>query len=128
MPAYTALCAVAVVLTLGLERVLSTGLLRDRRYWISLAIVIGFQFLVDGWLTCRPIVTYAEADFSGIRFGCTLGDPLPRTGRDLGMPLEDVVFGWAMITQSLLWWVWWGRRAKPSGPGQRSTGSSRPAS
>jgi lycopene cyclase domain-containing protein len=107
---YTLFCVLGLALTFGLERVLKTGLLRDRRFWITVAIVLFFQFLVDGWLTCRPIVTYAEAEFSGIRFGCSPTDPLPRTGRRLGMPLEDLLFGFAMITQALQWWVWWGRR------------------
>lgn len=103
---YTLFCAVALALTLGLEAVLRTGLLRDRRFWIAMAIVGFFQVLVDGWLTCRPVVTYAEAQFSGIRLGC----PASSLFAAGGMPLEDVVFGFAMITQALLWWVWWGRR------------------
>ncbi len=105
---YTLSCVVAVALTLGLERLLGTGLLRDRRYWIALAIVGGFQVLVDGWLTCRPVVTYDEAQFSSLRLGC------PPWGifRGDGMPLEDLLFGWAMVTQGLLWWRWWGRRLR----------------
>ena len=92
---YTLFCLAALAITAGLERILRTGVLRDRRYWITLAIVAFFQTLVDGWLTCRPIVTYAEHQFSGIRFGCPLW-PIFRAG---GMPLEDLVFGYAMITQ-----------------------------
>lgn len=111
---YTLFCAVAVAGTFLLERFLRTGLLRDRRYWIALAIVAGFQVLVDGWLTCRPIVTYEPAQFAGVRTGCTLADPWPSAGRALGMPLEDLAFGWAMITQGLAWWVWWGRRLGPT--------------
>jgi lycopene cyclase domain-containing protein len=107
---YTLFCVLGLALTFVLERVLKTGLFRDRRFWITVAIVAFFQFLVDGWLTCRPIVTYAEAEFSGIRFGCSPADPLPRSGRTVGMPLEDLLFGFAMITQALQWWVWWGRR------------------
>ena len=103
---YTLFCAVALLLTLGLEAVLRTGLLRDRRFWIAIAIVGFFQVLVDGWLTCRPIVTYAQAQFSGLRMGC----PASALFTAGGMPLEDVVFGFAMITQALLWWTWWGRR------------------
>jgi lycopene cyclase domain-containing protein len=110
MPGYTALCLVALALTVALERILRTGLLRDRRFWIAMAIVAVFQVLVDGWLTCRPIVRYAEAHFSGVRFGCSPGDFLPRRGRAAGMPVEDLVFGFTMVTQTLLWWVWWGRR------------------
>ena len=103
---YTLFCLVALALTLGLEAILRTGLLRDRRFWIAMAIVGFFQLLVDGWLTCRPIVTYAEEQFSSIRFGC----PPSSLFTAGGMPLEDVIFGFAMITQALLWWVWWGRR------------------
>lgn len=103
---YTLFCGVALALTLGLERLLRTGVLRDRRFWVSIAIVGGFQILVDGWLTCRPIVTYDEAQFSGIRLGCPPSD-LFSAG---GMPVEDLVFGFAMIAQGVMWWVWWGRR------------------
>jgi lycopene cyclase domain-containing protein len=103
---YTLLAVVALALTFGLEGVLRTGLLRDRRFWIAMAIVGFFQVLVDGWLTCRPIVTYAEEQFSSIRLGCP-DSALFSAG---GMPLEDALFGFAMITQALLWWVWWGRR------------------
>ena len=103
---YTLFCGVALLLTLGLEALLRTGLLRNRHFWIAMAIVGFFQILVDGWLTCRPVVTYAEAQFSGIRLGCP---PLSLFTAG-GMPLEDVVFGFAMITQALLWWTWWGRR------------------
>ena len=103
---YTLFCVVALGLTLALELLLRTGLFRDRRFWIAMAIVGFFQVLVDGWLTCRPVVTYAEEQFSGVRLGC----PSWSGFRAGGMPLEDVLFGFAMISQGLMWWVWWGRR------------------
>ncbi len=34
--------------------------------------------------------------------------------RASGMPLEDLLFGFAMISQGLMWWVWWGRRMDSS--------------
>ena len=39
-------------------KVFRTGLFRRPSYWISMVIVIGFQILVDGWLTklSAPIV------------------------------------------------------------------------
>lgn len=51
-------------------------------------------------------MTYAPAQFSGWRFGCP-PSPLFRAG---GMPAEDLVFGFAMTTQGMMWWQWWGRR------------------
>ncbi|MGH8901248.1 MAG: lycopene cyclase domain-containing protein [Egibacteraceae bacterium] len=110
---YTLFCLAALGITGGLEALLRTGLFRDRRYWIALGIVMFFQVLVDGWLTCRPIVTYAPAQFSGLRLGC----PPSHLFRSGGMPVEDLIFGFAMITQGLMWWVWWGRRlASPTQP------------
>lgn len=103
---YTALCVVGLALTFGLERLLRTGVFRDRRYWIAMGIVVFFQILVDGWLTCRPIVTYNEATFSSLRLGCPGWEGFAAGG----MPLEDLAFGFAMVTQALMWWRWWGRR------------------
>ncbi|GMA89125.1 hypothetical protein GCM10025868_43750 [Angustibacter aerolatus] len=31
-------------------------------------------------------------------------------GRVLFAPVEDVAFGFALVLQSLAWWVFWGRR------------------
>jgi lycopene cyclase domain-containing protein len=103
---YTLFCVIALLITLCLEAVLRTGVLRDRRFWIAMAIVGFFQILVDGWLTCRPVVTYAESQFSGVRLGC----PPSALFSAGGMPLEDLVFGFAMISQALMWWSYWGRR------------------
>ena len=106
---YTLFCGVALLLTAGLELVLRTGVFRDRRFWIAMAIVLFFQVLVDGWLTCRPIVTYAEAQIAGARLGC----PPWAVFAERGMPLEDLVFGFAMVSQGLMWWRWWGERLTP---------------
>lgn len=105
------LSVVAVAATLALAGLLRTGLLTDRRYWITLAIVACFQVLVDGWLTCRPIVTYAPEAFSGVRLGCPSWEGFTAGG----MPLEDVAFGWALVTQTLLWWRWAARPATGCG-------------
>lgn len=96
-----AIIAVAVVVLAEL-RVLRTGLFRRAPYWISMAIVLGFQIPVDGWLTKRsaPIVVYDEQHTSGIRV-------------PFDIPVEDFLFGWAMVTAALLLWVR-GRTRQPS--------------
>ena len=73
--------------------VLRTGLFRRAAYWISMVIVFGFQILVDGWLTklSAPIVVYDERHTSGLRF-------------PFDIPVEDFLFGWAMVTAVLLLW------------------------
>lgn len=71
-----------------------TGIFRLRTYWVSMAIVFFFQALVDGWLTKRsaPIVIYDRGQFSGVRF-------------PFSIPIEDFVYGFALVTLTLLLWV-----------------------
>ena len=93
-----AVVAVAVVCVLELA-VLRTGLFRKPAYWISMVIVVGFQILTDGWLTklSAPIVIYNEAHTSGLRFPWDI-------------PVEDFLFGWALVTAVLLLWVKQGQK------------------
>jgi lycopene cyclase domain-containing protein len=89
--------AVAVVLLEVL--VLRTGLFRDRTYWMAMAIVLFFQVLVDGWLTklSAPIVLYDPEELSGVRF-------------PWDVPVEDYLFGFALVTLVMLLWERAGRR------------------
>lgn len=91
---YTLPAVLSVVAVCVLEwKVLRTGLFRKPAYWVSMVIVIGFQVLVDGWLTklSAPIVIYNEAHTSGLRFPWDI-------------PVEDFLFGWSMVTAVLLLW------------------------
>jgi lycopene cyclase domain-containing protein len=100
IPEYTAASAAGVVLTVLLELlVLRTGLFRDPRYWVALAIVAAFQLLVNGVLTSPPIVSYAPAAILGPRIACA--------------PVEDLGFGFAMVTTTIALW----RRAAPDADG-----------
>jgi len=101
---YTLPAVVAVLIVIAWElRVLRTGLFRQPAYWISMAIVFGFQILVDGWLTklSAPIVLYNEHHSTGIRFPWDI-------------PVEDFLFGFAMVTAVLLLWVRRGDRERES--------------
>jgi lycopene cyclase domain-containing protein len=91
---YTVPAIVAALAVGALElTVLRTGLFRRPAYWLSMLIVIGFQILVDGWLTklSAPIVVYDDRQTSGIRF-------------PLDIPIEDFFFGFALVTAVLLLW------------------------
>jgi lycopene cyclase domain-containing protein len=84
--------AVGVVL---LERFwFRSGLFRSKAYWITLAIVVFFQTLVDGWLTRLPdpIVSYDERFTLGVRF-------------PFDIPVEDWLFGFSLVTLALLCWL-----------------------
>jgi lycopene cyclase domain-containing protein len=87
-----ALGMAAAVVALELV-VLRTGLFTRRSFWIAYAICLFFQVLVDGWLTklSAPIVRYDPAEFSGWRF-------------PFDIPVEDFVYGFALITLTLLLW------------------------
>jgi lycopene cyclase domain-containing protein len=88
---YTLASACGVALAVLLELlVLRTGLFRDRRYWVALAVVACFQLLVNGVLTCPPIVSYDPAEILGPRIACA--------------PVEDLGFGFAMVTTTIALW------------------------
>ena len=104
---YTLPAGLAVVAVSALELgVLRTGLFRRPAYWISMVIVIGFQILVDGWLTklSAPIVLYNEQHTTGVRF-------------PFDIPIEDYLFGFALVTAVLL--LWERRRLRPEISEQR---------
>ena len=91
---YTVPAVVAALAVGALELIiLRTGLFRRPAYWLSMLIVVGFQILVDGWLTklSAPIVVYDNRQTSGIRF-------------PFDIPIEDFFFGFALVTAVLLLW------------------------
>lgn len=73
--------------------VLRTGLFRKLGYWLSMLIMLVFQIPVDGWLTklSAPIVRYDSEHITGLRFPWDI-------------PVEDFLFGFALITAVLLLW------------------------
>jgi lycopene cyclase domain-containing protein len=91
---YTVPAALSVPTVCALELGwLHTGLFRRPAYWLSMLIVLGFQIPVDGWLTklSAPIVSYDDQHGSGIRVG-------------FDTPVEDFLFGFALLTLVLLLW------------------------
>ncbi len=94
---YTALALLGVVLAIVVDLfVLRTRLLTRKVFWVSYAIIVFFQLLTNGVLTGRGIVTYDPATITGVRIAFA--------------PVEDLLFGFALVLQTLAWWVWWGRR------------------
>jgi lycopene cyclase domain-containing protein len=87
-----AICAPVAVVAVELTA-LHTGILRRRRFWVTIAITLAFQIAVDGWLTklSAPIVLYRPAATSGARWPWDI-------------PVEDFGFAFAMITLSLALW------------------------
>jgi lycopene cyclase domain-containing protein len=94
---YTALAVAGVVFAVLLDvLVLRTRLVGRRVFWTAYAIVLLFQLLTNGWLTGRDIVRYDDAAILGVHV--------------VYAPVEDLLFGFSLVLQTLSWWVWWGRR------------------
>jgi lycopene cyclase domain-containing protein len=94
---YTALAVVGVAFALLLDLVvLRTRVVTRRVFWTAYAIVVVFQLLTNGWLTGRDIVRYDDGAILGARL--------------VYAPVEDLLFGFSLVVQTLAWWVFWGRR------------------
>ena len=93
---YTTLALLGVAVTVALDiAVMRTRRLTTANYWIVYAVVVFFQLVVNGVLTCNDVVT-GYRTVTGWRVACA--------------PVEDLLFGFAMVTQTLMWWVRLGRR------------------
>jgi lycopene cyclase domain-containing protein len=94
---YTQLAVLGVVGALLVDTaVLRTWLVRRRTYWTAYAIVVFFQLVTNGIFTGFDIVRYDPDAILGLRIAFA--------------PVEDLLFGWAMVTLTLSTWVWLGRR------------------
>ena len=110
---YTQLSIVGVVGAAVLDlAVLRTRVLLLRSFWISYAIVLLFQLLTNGVLTGFGIVRYDGAAILGSSTGAT-GPEFFGDGRIGFAPVEDLLFGFALVVQTVAWWVFWGRVLKP---------------
>lgn len=106
---YTALALLAVVLVVALDVVvLRTRLVTRRPFWVSYAIVLFFQLVLNGALTGFKIVRYNSDQILGARL--------------FWAPIEDILFGFAMITLTLSTWVALGRPRGRALTGERAGG------
>ena len=70
--------------------VLKSGLISLPRFWISIGIVTFFQLISNGFLAGQKIVVYNPDLYAGARIAYA--------------PLEDLFFGFALV--SLIMFVW----------------------
>ena len=97
---YTQIAIDAVILSLLLDLfALKTALIRRKVFWTSYAIILPFQLLTNWWLTSRNIVMYNAHEIIGKRIASA--------------PVEDLIFGFALILSVQALWVFFGRKARP---------------
>jgi len=89
MKEYTLLACFSVIITILLDRVSGMNVLRRRMFYLFFAIILCFKFFVNGYLTSW-IVMYNPRQFLGYRIGT--------------IPLEDFLFGFSMVTMSIIFW------------------------
>jgi lycopene cyclase domain-containing protein len=101
---YTELAVTAVVLAVAADRwVLRTRLLYSRDFWITYVILLFFQLITNGLLTGLRIVRYNPASILGLRVAYA--------------PVEDLAFGFALITITLCCWARLTAAGAPAGDG-----------
>ena len=94
---YTSLVLIAIAATVINDLfLLKTRLITRKVFWTSYAIIIFFQLLTNGWLTYNEIVTYSEGAILGVRI--------------VFAPIEDLGFGFALVTNVMALWVYLGKR------------------
>jgi lycopene cyclase domain-containing protein len=109
---YSALAVTAVVAVLVVDlAVLRTRLVTRRVFWATYAIVLVFQLLMNGVLTGLDVVVYDPATIWGPRIAYA--------------PVEDLLFGFAMVTLTLASWAAVNRRANTAARRGRDTDTRR---
>ncbi|WP_213455122.1 lycopene cyclase domain-containing protein [Rhizomonospora bruguierae] len=94
---YTAAALLGVAAALAVDlAVLRTRLVTRAVFWATYPIIVGFQLLSNGVLTGRDVVRYRPDAILGWRIASA--------------PVEDLLFGFALVLFSLSVWVWLGRR------------------
>lgn len=94
---YTELAILSVLFVIIADRyLLKVRLLEKKAYWTSYSIIIFFQLLTNWWLTSRNILSYSEEVIIGWRIASA--------------PVEDLLFGFSMVTLTMSLWIFWGRK------------------
>lgn len=90
---YTEITSLALILVVLVDLFgFKTSMLATRAFWGSYAIVLPFQLLTNWWLTSNEIVIYSPDAIIGLRIA--------------GAPIEDLLFGFAMMVGYLSYWVY----------------------
>ena len=101
MKEYTVLAALSVLITIAADSKSGVGILKRGRFYIFLAVIFCFKLAVNGYLTGAGIVQYDSRFFLGIRLG--------------PIPVEDFLFGFSMVTMTIILWEYFKARCRQSG-------------
>lgn len=127
---YTALGITAVGIVLLIDWFgLRTRLITRKAFWVSYLIIGFFQFVTNGLLTGFGMVRYNGDEIIGSSSPQQGSPPFIGDGRIVFAPMEDLMFGFALILLTLSLWVFWGRvgvqRTPMAGPPRLGPGRNR---
>ena len=109
---YSALAVTAVVAVLVVDLLIyRTRMVTRPVFWAAYAIVVVFQLLMNGVLTGLDVVVYDPDVIWGLRIAYA--------------PVEDLLFGFAMVTLTLATWAAVNRRANTARRRGRDTRTRR---
>ncbi|MBU1869114.1 MAG: lycopene cyclase domain-containing protein [Candidatus Omnitrophica bacterium] len=90
MKEYTLLGIISVIATVIIDRVTGVRILERKQFYFFLVMILFFKLLVNGFLTGTNIVIYDARFFLGFRV--------------TSIPIEDFLFGFSMVTLTLIFW------------------------
>ena len=100
MKEYTILAFCSVIIAVLFDYFLRTKLLVNKKFWIFWSVMFVLIFIVNGYLTWRPIVQYGEGFYLGIRL--------------FTIPIEDFIYGFSLLTMNISLWEFFSRKLKKS--------------
>jgi hypothetical protein len=107
---YTQIAVVAAVLAIVIDiRVIKSAVSTRKVFWVSYAIMLFFQLITNGILTGAGIVEYSGIKIIGSDTPVDSRPPFLGDGRIAYAPVEDLIFGFALIVLTLSMWVRLGR-------------------
>ena len=95
---YTVLAAVSFLIATAADLFLGTRLFRNKKFWVFWIVMFILIFIVNGYLTWRPIVTYGEKYYLGIRL--------------FTIPVEDFIYGFSLITMNISLWEYFTKKSR----------------
>lgn len=108
---YTQLGVIGVLFAVVMDLfVLRTRMVTRAIFWTSYAIIFFFQLITNGMFTGFGIVKYDGAAIIGNTSPVDGPPPFIGEGRLVFAPVEDLLFGFALVLLSISLWVFWGRR------------------
>jgi len=88
---YTMLAFIGVIVAIIIEKAIGAKLFKSPNFYLAYFIVMFFQLVTNGYLTGMEIVTYNEELIMGARVA--------------NAPVEDLLFGFALVTLSMSVWA-----------------------